>query len=118
MVSIAAIVAESSAGLEISADHGPAGLARLPRSRQLRRTTRPAVIPDTIALRKAAEAVAFKAAVEAAIAALRHLAAVAVDRMAAVVGRLAAADLTAGAADLAAEAMADSQPNNDLPSAR
>ena len=102
MVSIAAIVAESSAGQEISADHGPAGLARLPRSRRLQRTARPAVIPDTIALRKAAEAVV--------MAALRHLAAV-VDRMVAV--RLAAAGDLAVKAGLVAEAMAGS-PNSRL----
>jgi len=60
--------AESSAGSEISAEHGPAVLARLPRSRGLLPTARLVETPGIIARRKAAEAVVV-------IAALRRLAA-------------------------------------------
>ena len=75
---------------------------RLPRSRRLRRTARPAATQDTIALRKVAEAVVIKvAAAEAAIAVLRHLA---------VVGRTVVEVVrrTVAAVDPMAEAMADS----------
>jgi hypothetical protein len=77
-------MAESS---EIPADRGPPVLERLPHSRRLRRTTRLVGIPGLIAARKAA--------VEAVIAALRHLAEV--GHMAAEVRRMEAVDPAAGA---------------------
>ena len=92
-------MAESS---EISADGDPVGLARLPH-RLHRRTTRHVEIPDIIALHKAVGVVD--------IAELLHP--VAVDRMA-----VAAAEPTAVVADPTTAATADSQPINDLPSAR
>ena len=46
-------MAENSVA-EISADHGPAVLVRLPHSSRLQRTTRRVEIPDLTALRKVA----------------------------------------------------------------
>ena len=79
--------AGSSAGSEISAEHGPAVLALPPRSTGLPRTGRLVETPGIIARRKEALAVA--------IAALPRSAAVHRAVVAAVVRRTVAADLTA-----------------------
>jgi hypothetical protein len=99
-------MAGTAAVLGISAGRvpGPAASARLPRSMRLRRTASHVEIPVLIGARKAA-------AVVVDIAALLHLAAV--DRIAVA----AVARSTVAVAPTTA-ATADSQPDNDLPSAR
>ena len=143
---IGATVAEISAVSVDSADRGPAVLARLPCSRQLRGTARLGETPVLIATRKgvAVEAptvalrhpgVALEAptaaprpsgvAVEAAIAALRHPEAVhlAAEAVAVEAAHPVAAVVRLTAAPTAEDAAARAKPDashlrNDLPSAR
>src|SRR5690242_6227616 len=128
----ATTVAEISAVSVDSADRGPAVLARLPCSRQLRGTARLGETPVLIATRKGVAVEAPTAAprpsgvaVEAAIAALRHPEAVhlAAEAVAVEAAHPVAAVVRLTAAPTAEDAAARAKPDashlrNDLPSAR